>query len=144
MEINGFNNYNNSFSGINKGNGTVVSQEKKDKFQNVLMPNLCKAYYDLAEKEVSEYGFFGKVYAEFPIPETINKGQLYITPDTKDRTQRYLSIGVHHPNSDRMVSNFLLKGTKKEILDYIKDSKNYDEIINSAFNLSKEVDEFYN
>ena len=80
----------------------------------------------------------------FAVPDTDNKALLGIEYDeTEPKTQRRLFVGVHHNNSDRLTRNYLLKGTKTEILEYLKDDSNQQSIIDSVNTLSKKTDEYY-
>ena len=79
------------------------------------------------------------------MPDSNNNGLLYIIPHPKNnKTERIFLIGVHHKNSDRLFSNEILTGTKKEIINFIKDSKNQKEITDTVYKLSKQSDSFYN
>ncbi len=141
MEINNNNTIrNNTFTGI-KRNST---SEKVEQFKNVLIPEVHKCLAEVAERRVPENGIFTRLEANFPIPESTYMAALNIfsaAGETKD--QRILSIGVHHPNSDKMFTNYLIKGTKKEILDYLKDSRNQKEVIESVFHLEQKAKEYY-
>lgn len=135
------NNYNTSFSGIRKDKPVMLDKAAK---MNILVPKSKEVLSDIAQREVPENGQFKKVFVSFKVPETQNEALITIEHDSKEpKTQRILSVGVHHQNSDRLVSNFLLKGTKKEILDYLKDDKNNQDIINYINHLSGKVDESY-
>ena len=73
-----------------------------------------------------------------------NKGLFYITHSAENpKDQRVLSVGVHHKNSDRMTSNILLKGTKEEILAYLKSEENTQTLIDTINHLSDKTDEYY-
>lgn len=135
------NGYVNSFSGSNEGKPIMRTKEEKIK---MLIPVCKQVLSDIAEREVPENGKFLKVYVDFPIPETMNEGILTIEHDEKDpKNLRRLSLGVHHQSKDRLFSNHLLTGTKKEIIDYLKDSSNQDKLIEFVSSLSDKNDEYY-
>ena len=128
MDINNnFNNYKTSFNGITKKEQDM-SEHNEDM---TLLMNGCKEFlHKEAERKVPENGIFGKVSVEFVIPDSSNEGLFYINHSAENpKDQRVLSVGVHHKNSDRMVSNIVASGTKKEILEYIKSQENTQELV---------------
>lgn len=142
MDINSnFNNYKTSFSGVEKKENKMFD---KNEAMNVLMTSCKDGLYNAAEKRVPENGIFGKVSLAFIIPQSDNKGLFYITHSAENpKDQRVLSVGVHHKNSDRMTSNILLKGTKEEILTYLKSEENTQTLIDTINHLSDKTDEYY-
>ncbi len=101
---------------------------------------LCEA----AQRRMPENGKFSKFSIEFEVPETDNHGVLTIDFDANNpRDGRILSVGVHHKNSDRLISNILLTGTKKEILDKLASSEDMDELIEIVSHLSDKTDDYY-
>jgi len=135
------NNFIASFSGIKRNKPAMLDKTAK---MNILVPKSKEVLLGIAERAVPENGQFKKVFVSFRIPESQNEALLTIEHDSKEpKTQRLLSIGVHHQNSDRLISNFLLRGTKKEILTYLKDDKNSKIIIDYVNHLSDKVDESY-
>lgn len=120
---------------------TMLSYEQK---MNILVPKTKEVLAETAEKQVPENGLFRKVFVSFSVPDTDNKALLGIEYDEAEpKTQRRLFVGVHHNNSDRLTQNYLLKGTKAEIIEYLKDGSNQQSIIESVTNLSKKTDEYY-
>lgn len=138
---NNFNNYNTSFNGIEKKEQKMFDMnEAMTVLMNACKDGLCNA----AERKVPENGIFGKVSVAFTIPKSDNKGLLYITHNGENpKTQRVLSVGVHHKNSDRMISNILAEGTKEEILSYLKSGENTQELIDIVNHLSDKTNEYY-
>ena len=142
MDINNnFNNYKTSFNGITKKEQDM-SEHNEDM---TLLMNGCKEFlHKEAERKVPENGIFGKVSVEFVIPDSSNEGLFYINHSAENpKDQRVLSVGVHHKNSDRMTSNILLKGTKEEILSYLKSEENTQTLIDTVEHLSNKTDEYY-
>lgn len=142
MDINNnFNNYKASFSGIEKKENKMFD---KNKAMNILMTSCKEGLYNAAERKVPQNGIFSKISVAFEIPKSNNEGLLYITHSAEDpKTQRVLSVGVHHKNSDRMISNILLKGTKEEILANLSSKENTQELVNIVNHLSDKTDEYY-
>lgn len=123
MNVNNHNNnYNTTFKTTNGENKVPLDKEAK---MNILMDVCKKDLLEEGERMIPENGKFSKVIIGFYVPETNNMGMFKVEHDTKDpKTQRILSIGVYHKNSDRVISNILKVGTKKEILDYVKSKEN--------------------
>ena len=57
------------------------------------------------------------------------------------KEQRILSIGVSKLYNDKMVQEFVFKGTKKEILEYLKSQDSKDEIYQAILRLSNKIEE---
>lgn len=113
-------------------------------FKSMVFPKVCELLNDTAEREVPENGMFRRVLVAYDIPDSqTNEGFLDIAHHPKDKDKRVLSSNVHHKNSDRIFSNIIKIGTKKEIIDYLKNDKNHEELINSALELSQKADEYY-
>lgn len=133
--------FNTSFKSINKDKPTM--QENK-LLTDALVSKTREFLADRTEKEIPENGLFRKIFVAFDVPETNNEALLLLEMDGEEpRTQRRLSIGVHHKNADRLTSNYVLKGTKKEIIEYLKDFSNQQFIIDTVKDLSDKTDEYY-
>jgi hypothetical protein len=138
MEIN---NKNISFNGINKGQAKV--SEKGD-VTNILVEKSRKHLLERAQREVPPNGPFTRLFVAFDIPNSLNEAVIAIEHDEKEpKTQRRLSIGVHHQYSDKVFSNYVLKGTKEDILNYLYDQENQESIKSTILNLSKKTDDYY-
>lgn len=142
MKINSnYNKYNRSFLGIKKDKQSMPNKDEKihlliEKGKNIL--------HQRAEREVPENGKFIRVFVAFDIPETQNEALMIVEPDAIDpKINRRFSIGVHRQNSDRLTSNYIFKGSKKEILDYLKNNDNQSELFKIILDLSKSVDDYY-
>lgn len=133
--------FNTSFKSINKDKPNM--QENK-LLTDALVLKTREFLADRTEKEIPENGLFRKIFVAFDVPDTNNEALLLIEMDGEEpRTQRRLSIGVHHRNADRLTSNYVLKGTKKEIIEYLKDFSNQQFIIDTVKDLSDKTDEYY-
>ncbi len=134
------NNYNIPFFGKKEDKPIMLDKTAK---LNILVPKTKEVLCDIAEREVPENGQFRKVYVTFDVPETNNQAVLSIEHDAVEpKNQRRLSIGVHNKNSDRIISNFLKKGSKSEILEYLKDNGNMEQIIEAVNKLSNKTDDY--
>ena len=99
---------------------------------------------NVSERTVPENGKFANSFVTIELPESQNIALISIEPSAKEpKTQRILLVGVHNKYSDRIFSNYMFTGTKKEVLDYIDGGKNNSEIIDSINTLSKKADDFY-
>ncbi len=124
-----------------RGSLDMLSKEEK---MDILVPKCSDLLTKRAEREVPENGKFRRIFVAFEIPETQNETLFSIEPDAKDfKDIRRMSIAVHRKNSDRIISNYMFKGTKEEVLNYLKDEKNYAEFKQTVNSLSNSVDEYY-
>ena len=135
------NNNNISFNGIGKGQQRV---SKNESTTDLLITKSREYLAQRAEREVPENGVFTRIFVAYDIPDTQNEAVIAIEHDEKEpKTQRRLSIGVHNQHSDRLFSNYVLKGTKEEILNFLNNKENQETIKTTISNLSKKTDEYY-
>lgn len=134
--------YSPKFSGnIKKETSKVQDSEEKMQF---LTGRVCEVMADRIEKEVPENGKFSPLSVSWDVPETLNKALLRVEADALNpKDSRRLSVGAYRKGSDSVRSSYLLKGTKKEILDYVKNPENKETIIKVARQLSDSVDNHY-
>ena len=142
MEINNyFNKFNTNFSKTDKGSAKMYTYDEK---MNILVQKTKEVLADNAEKQVPENGLFRKVFVSFDVPDSDNTAMIGVEYDEDEpKTQRRLFVGVHHTNSDRLTRNYLLKGTKEEILAFLKDTSNQEDIIKTVNHLSQKTNEYY-
>ncbi len=135
------NNYNTNFNGVNNdSNNTAKNQDKME----ILMNRLCEVLSERTENEVPENGKFSPISVSFSIPQTNNKAKAIVEYDAlAPKNLRRLSIASHHANSDRLISTYILRGTKQEIIDYINNPQNQKKLIKLADELSDSVNEYY-
>ena len=121
------------------GKVKLNNDEKLDK----LIEGVQKYIAENGERQIPENGkFSARVGLFFDIPGTENEAVLSVSHDEVDpKTQRRFSVGVRRKNSDKVTSEFLAKGTKKEILEYVKNKENYPVIKKTVLELSKHADE---
>ena len=135
MNVNN-NQFNTAFSSIKREKQKTMT---KDEIMDIVVPKAYNLLSQRAEKEVPENGKFRRIFVAFDIPETRNEALISIENDAKEPNSiRRLVIGVHRLNSDRVTSNYIFYGTKKEILEYLKKPE-----IKSDYSLSKSVDDYY-
>lgn len=130
-----------SFNGIGKGQQRV---SKSESTTDLLITKSREYLAQRAEREVPENGVFTRIFVAYDIPDTQNEAVIAIEHDEKEpKTQRRLSIGVHNQHSDRLFSNYVLKGTKEEILNFLNNKENEETIKTTISNLSAKTDEYY-
>ncbi len=140
MNVNN-NQFNTTFSGVQKEAQNIMT---KDEIMNILVPKAYNILGQRAEREVPENGKFRRIFVAFDVPDTQNEALISIENDANEpNDMRRLIIGVHRLNSDRITSNYIFKGTKKEILEYLKNPEIKSEFTKTVYSLSKSVDEYY-
>ncbi len=94
-----------------------------------------------AEREVCEWGNFSDVIEEFKNPNDGQSYKIFITPSpNKEKPDtRVLQLAAEVPNTDRMFSVDIKRGTKKDILNYLSESKNLGEILGYTNMLSERL-----
>mgnify|MGYP004574361519 CR=1 FL=1 len=122
MNIPKYNNGRNNFMGnINKPNSELSSEEIRDKRAVNCAKKLSIDYVNI----VPENGDFAPRRFSFDIPDTQNESIYTLEVDKNNpKDQRIFSIGASRKGSDMLVSCVLCNGTKKEIIDFLKDDKN--------------------
>ena len=138
------NNYNNkvySFKGLKKG---FDEMDKKEIVLKKIVTTSNDILANAAEKQVPENDKFSDVSIEYQIPTTQNMAKVIIECDGKEpKTIRRIAVGVHHQNSDRIISKYLYKGTKKELLNYLRDENNQEIFLDIIKELSEKTDDYY-
>ena len=144
FQINNFDNSSNaiSFNGVKKQEGVNLSR-------NEVMKNLVGDANDIFVEEIKQYvpenGKFRPVTFECNIPGTQNIFFYKVEYDSKNhQTGRRFSVNVRHQNSDRLLSTYITKGTKAEIMEFLKDKNNHEKIIETMQKLSDSTDDYYN
>ena len=138
---NNFIKYNSSFTGLQKEKIKMPIEENE---LNILTSKMREVLLQRIEKELPENGKFAPISVSYTMPETQNKIKIIAEYDPiEPKEQRRLLLSSYRLGSDRMVSSYILKGTKKELMDYIKQDESQNKIIKIADELSKSVNEYY-
>lgn len=133
--------HNASFKGI--GKETLENKSKEERLNNVV-DKVRQVAAERSEREVPENGKFSAISISFDVPTTNNEAKVIISHDEiEPKNLRRIAIGVHRNGSDRLTSSYILKGTKKEILEYLKNPESQDKIVKVAGQLSDGVDKYY-
>jgi len=99
---------------------------------------------EVVERMVPENGKFFQVGVTFDIPDTFNEAIVKVIHDAeKPKNLRRLVVEMHHQNSDKMFSVFTKKGTKAEIMEYLKQQNTESDILKHLTELSKTMEEHY-
>ena len=135
---NNFNSQNNGQISNNKGQKLLSGDERL----NIIVEDVQKILAERSEREVPENGKFLRVGMFFPIPDTSNEAVLSIVHDELEpKDKRRFEVGVRHKYSDKITSQDIISGTKKEIIEYLKNSNNKDVLKKTVLELSKYVDD---
>lgn len=126
-KITGFYNQNVNFSGVKKEEKVLSNEEKFEKLydtcKGILISNLEKDNFE-------------------PIPFEIS-GTPYIAvfkvQNSKD--EKRFTLGVRHKDRDRLVSYNMFKGSKQDMIEYLKN--NDTEIKEAIQELKKDQEEYY-
>ena len=134
-------NYNRFFSG--KYNEKSKMQNKNSTIGE-LTDKLCEILHERAELEVPRNGKFSQISVSYTIPDTQNKAKVAISSDPINPSNlRRVSVSSYRIGSDRMVSTYIFKGTKQEVLNYILTPQCQSQIVEIASKLSDSVDKYY-
>lgn len=121
--------------------GTTVKENLDDTALTSLTSTSLEYLHNRAEREVPENGQFRTVGAMFDVPSSDNEALISVAHDETDpKTQRLFRVGVRHQYSDKITSRILKNGTKQEILDYLKNPENLEEVKKNVLELSEFVD----
>ena len=114
----------------------------KDEIIDLFIDKGTEHLANRAEREVPENGQFTHIFVAFDVPESENEAILEISHNPLDpKTKRNFSVNVHRKVSDMFVSQNLFTGTKKEMLEYLKNKDIQTNIASSVKELSASVDE---
>ena len=139
-KINNFQINNNLYLDKTKGKELDTNDNKILK----LVSNCVENIQEKAEREVPENGKFTKLLVGFDIPESQNEAFIGIEHDEiNPKDTRRVAIHARRQNTDKIFSNYIFKGTKKEILEYFKAPERKEEIYEIVKNLSSKVDSSY-
>ena len=146
MELNNniFNNKENNING-----GYNMKKEEKTREERILdfaIKDCSQKIAESAQDYVPEYNNFSPHEIAFYIPGTSNIAKIIIKQDEEEyKTQRRVVVGVHHQNSDVLMSNYVFKGTKKEVIEYLKSLSNerFEEILENIKELSRKSDDYH-
>ena len=127
-----------------KGRFRVKMDTRKEKNIGLFAVNGAKILAKKAQFEVPENGKFAKVGIIFNIPNTQNLAHYNIEYDELEPAKiRRFSIGATRKGSDRLTSKHLTKGSKQEIIDFLKNEENNSRIQEALKQVSQETDDYF-
>ena len=102
---------------------------------NQLFQKVAEVLAEHATARIPETGSFRKVAVDAHIGEENWESTLGIEESYLSETERRVSLGVHTADDDRLVCNYLFKGTKQEILTWLNSPEGLAQIIESCDHL---------
>lgn len=123
----------------------VKPMDKNNQEQiTALTDKLCSVLLSRANNEVPYQGKFAKLSVSYKIPNTSNKFMVVIEHDeVSPENLRRISIGAHHENSDMTIKEYIFKGRREEVLDFLTKDEAKQQFLSGAIRLSGEVDKYY-
>ena len=131
---------------INSNNTAGKVKSENEEMLDFAVKMCSEKLLESSERRVPEYNKFAPHSIAFYIPGTSNIAEITVKQDEENyKTQRRVLVGVHHKNSDVLISNYLFKGTKKEVLEYIKtlSGERLNELTKVIKELSEESDKYH-
>lgn len=140
--------YNAPFMGARKGIGASGMQQSKNDI-NYFVNKTADVLAQMVKEDVPESGKFNRETSVFfRVPEITQKPKTIVRyivecDEINPKDSRRLLIRVMRENSDSALNDYLLKGTKNEILEYLNEPKNRDEIKKRVEQLIKKSNDYY-
>ena len=101
----------------------------------ILFQKVAEVLTEHAHPRVPERGSFRKAAVDAEIREEGWVATLGIEESYLSETERRVRLGVHNTGDDRLVSHYLFKGTKQEILTWLNSPEGLAQIIESCDHL---------
>lgn len=137
MEINKYNN-------IKPFMGADMNEENKKNKKSgieILVDKSADVLKEEAERRVPENNKFSRVFAVFKVPDTNYEAFIAVSHDELEpKNTRRISVEIGRANSDRNYMQYIFKGTKKEILEFLAGAESRESILKSAAELMKAAD----
>ena len=94
----------------------MLSYKEKMK---LLVSKVVEVEAENVKNKVPETGQFPKVFVTYEHPDKKLKGMLSVKADGREDAIRRVSAGMFVKGEDRVVSNYVFKGTKAEVLSWL-------------------------
>lgn len=131
--------YNIPFRGIEKDN--PIKKDGKNQM-DFLTQRALEIFSQRVQNEVPENGKFSNLSVSWGIPDTQNKATVLVEADEiNPKDLRRVLVASRRDGSDRLVTSYIFKGTKKEVLEFIQKEDTKEKVKETAFELSKKVDD---
>lgn len=108
----------------------------------ILFQKVAEVLTEHAKARVPETGSFRKVAVDAEIGDEDWESTLGIEESYLSEIERRVTLGVHKKDSDRLVSNYLFKGTKQEVLTWLGSPEGLAQIIEACDHLGEKVKTF--
>jgi len=107
----------------------------------VLLRKVVDALEQEIKDKVPEQGKFERIGVQFRYPNSEIRGILGIEVDLLKEGSRRLTARAFQLGDGRQVMNYLEKGTKQELLSYLKSDRAVPELITIFLNLKEGVED---
>lgn len=113
-------------------------EEQQDQFREMLahITNFCTD--KLVEYQTADDWEDNNNTISWLVPDTDQVARLALEPLSARDGLWHVTIGVHQRNSDRLRSHFLRKGSREELIEYLKAPETRAELMNSVLELYKD------
>ena len=98
----------------------MLSYEEKMK---LLVSKVVEVEAENVKNKVPEIGPFLKVFVTYEHPNKKLKGMLSVEADGREQEIRRVSAGMFMKGEDRVVSNYVFKGTKAEVISWLTEDR---------------------
>lgn len=106
---------------------------------NKLYQAVAELLVEKAKVSLPEAGSFRKITVGGNVKGEICHSILGIEESYSSQTERYVTLGVYREGEDRVVSNYLFKGTKQEVLEWLESPEGLTQIIEAYEHLEEKV-----
>lgn len=107
---------------------------------NLLIHAIAEALAENIRKRVPVQGSFEKIAVRYRYPETEVRGLLMVEEDLLQQDNRRLTAAMFFLEDDRMISNYLMKGSNQEILDYLHSENGIHKMIETYEHLKTKLE----
>ena len=94
---------------------------------------------DSVRDRVPETGSFRKVSVGGHCKGSLYRSVLSVEESYKCETLRWVTLGVYREGEDRVISNYLFKGTRQEVLGWLEDPANLSVLAEACAHLEEAV-----
>ena len=106
---------------------------------NKLFQAVAELLVKNAKEGVPEIGSFRKLTVRGGIKGMEYEGILGIEQSYRVENERRVTLGVHGKGDDRLVSNYLFKGTKEDVMAWLESPEGLEQIIEAYEHLEAGV-----
>lgn len=107
---------------------------------DLLVRKVVEVLTEKIEKEVPAEGSFERIGVRYHHPESEFRGILSLEEDLVRAGHCRLNASMFLLGDDKLVSNYLMKGTRQEILNYLNQEETIPELIGIFEHLKEKVE----